>query len=926
MLSSVLTFAIFGAASGALYALSAMGIVMTYRGSGVVNFASGAIGMVGAFVFWELNTNHGQPIWVSLIAGVASSALLSFLLGLLMGRLKNASNLSKVVLTLAVLAALQAGASLRYPADNQYNIPSFLPSKSVDVLGAHMGVDRIYLIGIVVVLTVAIWALYRFTRVGLATSAVAENPSALSTLGWSTNAVALGNWTLSGILIGLAAIFLAPITGLSVDLATVLLLPSLAAAVLGNLRSFPLTLLGGLGLGIVQSELVDYVNVTGLGDAVPFAAIILIIVWRGRSLPLRGFIAERLPAVSSGRIRVKSLMAFLIVGIIVIEWALPTVWVGAATTTLIGAIILYSILVLTGYSGQISLAQWAIAGCGALATAQARHAGAPFEIAILAGICTSLVLGLIVGAAALRARGVSLAIASLAFGVCMVSLVLTNSSINGGFNGIYIGTLKLFGVNLDPIGLPRRFAIVCFVLVIIIGLALANLRRGNVGRRMLAVRANERAAAAAGIGVYETKLAAFCYSAAIAGLAGALTIVQFPTALFANFDTFTSIQLISSGVLGSVGYVSGPVVGGLGQSGGVITQAVNSLGGSNVIYVLLAISILTVLMIVQSPDGIVALNVRGFWHVIRRFGLKAPDDRPYTFQSGAAEQPRLGERPNNELRVDHLTVAFGGVKALNDVSFSLPSGEVLGVIGPNGAGKTTLIDAISGFVTPSAGDISLNGESLKRLPVQKRARRGISRSFQSLEFFDDMTVGENILVACDQEGHLTWLTGIVRPGRRELSPSAQAAVQQLDLEKVMASLPGELPYGKRRMAAIARTIASGPKIVLLDEPAAGLDDAGRDELVAVIRMLADNLGVGVFLVEHDVSLVTRVSDRILALDFGSVVAHGDPESVRANPVVLASYLGAESATAESNGHADEDGTVEVTKVSDKRDHIAEESK
>jgi branched-subunit amino acid ABC-type transport system permease component len=406
MPTTILTFAVLGAATGALYALGSISLVLVYRSSGVLNFAAGAIGTSGVFAYWDLQVNEHWPVGAAIATGVFVAAVLGAAVGLLMRPLRDASNLTKVVLTLAVLVVLQGLIGIRYP--NSYTVNSLLPTGPVHVFGAYFGRDRLALIAIAVVLTLVIAAIYRHTRFGLATSAAAENAEALSTLGWSADRVALVNWATAGALSGFAGILLAPITGVSVGLTTALLLPGLAGAIVGNLQSFWLSLAGALLIGVVQSEVGRYVTLQGAGDAVPFAIILVIIVIRGRKLPLRSYVAERLPRVSSGRVNIPLLIGVAVVGVVAMQWLLSPVWVGAFTYSLIGVILLYSIIVLTGYTGQISLAQWAIAGCGAMVVAQLRVHGLPWTMAVLCGLVAAVPIGLIIGSAAMRARGLSL--------------------------------------------------------------------------------------------------------------------------------------------------------------------------------------------------------------------------------------------------------------------------------------------------------------------------------------------------------------------------------------------------------------------------------------------------------------------------------------------------------------------------------------
>jgi ABC-type branched-subunit amino acid transport system ATPase component/branched-subunit amino acid ABC-type transport system permease component len=913
----MIVFALFGLATGALYTLNSLGMVLTYRGTGVINFASGAVGMVGTFAYWLLGQNAHLPTALAVLGGVAVSGALGFLIYLLMRPLREASNLTRVVLTLALLVAIVAIVQIKYSPADSYTVNSFLPLRPLRLLGTTIGEDRLWLIAISIVLTAVIYAIYRYTKFGLATSAAAENGESLANLGWSPDAIACGAWVLGGMLAGLAGILLSPETGLYTGLATDLLLPCLAAAVLGGFKSFPLTVVGALCIGIAQDELLRWSSVQGIGDAVPFGAIFLIILIRGRKLPLRDHVNERLPRVTSGQVNWKKVVGWTAAGIIAIYWLLPAVWVSAVTATIITAVVLESIVVITGFAGQISLAQWSIAGCGALVSAHLLQDGWPVELAIIAGVLSGIPVGLLVGVAALRARGMSLAIATLAFDVCVVSLVLSNSALNGGIFGLTVGSPTIFGISIDATLYPKRFAVFVLLIFVLTALVVANLRRGRVGRRLLAIRANERGAAALGVDVMGSKLAAFCYAAMIGSLGGILTILRFPTALFSTFDSFTSVTLVANSVVGGLGFTTGPLAGGVGETGGVGDQIANLFNSNDVQYAALAFALLTVFVITRAPDGIVPMQAAQNAAIARllrrgRTSSRTPAKSSLAAYTAVTEATGSGAaRPRakaeTSLVVEQISVVFGGVKAVTSVSLELRSGEVLGVIGPNGAGKTTLLDAVTGIVRPRSGRLVLNGADISAKTVMQRSRAGIARAFQSLELFEDMTVLENILVACDHGGPLVWVTDLIRPGARVLTPAAQRAVTDLGLENALDLRPDELSYGQRRLLAIARAIASEPVVLLLDEPGAGLDDRERRELALLITRLAADWGMAILLIDHDVDLVSGVSDRMMALNFGEVIATGTPAEVCQVPAVKAAYLGVE---ADDEAAEDEAGPVD----------------
>jgi sulfate-transporting ATPase len=246
------------------------------------------------------------------------------------------------------------------------------------------------------------------------------------------------------------------------------------------------------------------------------------------------------------------------------------------------------------------------------------------------------------------------------------------------------------------------------------------------------------------------------------------------------------------------------------------------------------------------------------------------------------------------LRVEDLEVDFSGVIAVNHVELTVGPGQIHGLIGPNGAGKTTLIDGVSGLVKCSSGRISLGDVDVTSWTPAQRARAGMSRSFQSLELFDDLTVMENLAVASDEFSRRRYLLDLVRPERIELPGLAHRVIEECDLVEVLDSYPSELSYGRRRLVGIARAMVSGPSVLLLDEPAAGLDDTESVELARVVRALANDWGVAVLIVEHRMDLVRSICDEVTVLAAGSVIARGAPTEVLADSGVLEAYLGAKS--------------------------------
>jgi ABC-type branched-subunit amino acid transport system ATPase component/branched-subunit amino acid ABC-type transport system permease component len=505
----------------------------------------------------------------------------------------------------------------------------------------------------------------------------------------------------------------------------------------------------------------------------------------------------------------------------------------------------------------------------------------------------------VVAIPALRTRGSNLAIASLGLATVITALVLNNDSLAVSLSTA-MPPLSFLGINFNPITAPRSFAVLGVVVLALAGLAVSNLRRGASGRRLLAVRANERAAAAMGISVPGVKVFAFAFATLLAAIAGALLESQLSYADFSAFPVLDSINSVLASVLGGIGWVSGAVAGSGAVNGGLGSKVVSLVvAPGNWLYVLTGASVLVVLL--QDVNGFIPFFGKQLRGLLRMTPLApkaaaaagVPESASSTTQTAASTMPAEGSRRTPvHIEARELTVRFGGQIALNGVSFDLHPGEILGLIGPNGAGKSTLIDVVSGFTRSHHGSVLVDGAPIDRLSPTQRARIGLSRSFQSLELFEDMTIYDNLRTASDSCPPGRYLRDLVWPRQPPLTAVAQAAIEEFHLGPMLNRRPSEVDYAHRRLAAIARAMASDPAVLFLDEPAAGLDETERGELSRLIRRLVDRWGTAVLLVEHDVDLVFSLCDRIVALDGGTVIAEGDPATVRESPQLIAAYLGA----------------------------------
>ena len=898
---SFLQFLIIGLGAGATYALFAQGAVLIYRGSGLVNFAQGAIGTFAAYLAFLEMYGEGKPLRLvpALIVAVLAAGAVGLLFQMVVLRaLRGAAAIVRVIATIGLLGLLQAIIAKRWGLGN-HRVESFLPHRVFDWGGYTVQEERLYLIGITVLLTAGLWAWTRYTRVGLAINASAQNERAVQTLGWSPDRLAALTWSIGGVLAGLAAVLAAPLTGLSaITFTIVVTVAGLGAALLGGFHSFPWTLVGGLIIGIGEAmatnygdEITDLTNqelITGLNRASAFLVIFLVVVVRGRGLPLRSHVAARLPRLGTGQISPRAVIFASTVFLALLFGVMDDPWARAAYTSLSAAVMILSIVVITGYAGQISLAQWALAGIGALIAARFVHAGWPVEVSILLGIALTIPVGLVFAVPALRTRGVNLAVVTLGLGFLVSEVVFANPRYLGDVldGGTRIERVELFGIQVDAFNHPHAWAAVNLVCFVLLALLVANLRRSRTGRRLLAVRTNERAAASLGISVFGVKLYAFAVSAGLAAVAGILVGFRSQVVTYTEFNVFASINSLGHAVIGGLGFVLGAVFGAPNAIGGFGTRVVEdwiNLGGQ---WDLILGSLILFVILIVHQNGIadVVTHDRRIWERLR---LVKPRARRQPLPLAAVEPV-----PPATLAIEDLTVRFGSVVAVQDVSMEVRPGEVVGLIGPNGAGKTTLIDAVTGFVPIAGGSIALDDRRIDPMNATQRARLGLRRSFQSLELFEDISVEENIRAGSDVRAtRLSWLTDLFWPGRHDLPSTAVAAVRAFELEAHLDETPEELPYGRRRLVGIARTVASGPSVVMFDEPAAGLDETESAELARLIRRLADERNMGVLLVEHDVGLVMSTCDRIVVIDFGVVIAAGTPTEIRDDPSVRDAYLG-----------------------------------
>ena len=725
-MQQILLFILLGLGSGALIAGIALAVVLTYRGSGVINLSTGAIAMLGGYAFWALNAGKiaslptGLALPLSLLFVLAVGAITEFAV---YRPLRNSSPLAKLVASLGVLLIAQSAMILAFGVTPQPE-PGILPTNVVHIFGAVVPIDRFILTGIVIAATAGLAALYKWTRFGLATRAASENEAAAMLSGLSPNVISLVNTLLASLLAGALGILAASITQLDPETLPLQIIPALAAALIAWFTSFGVACAASFGIAIMYS-LVQYasaqswfpqsggVSLPGVTDLLAFLIIVVVLFWRGSRIPGRGEIVERrLPEAPRPQHLVRTGLIGALVGAVLLI-VFPFDFREALINTLIGALMALSLVVVTGFVGQISVIQLALAGAaGFTISHMAVNFGITFPVAALAGIAVAVVIGLITAISAVRVRGVSLSVVTLAGAVAIENFGFVNSTWGGGLAGSPVPEPTWFGLDLGP-NAPFRgidgnqpspvfgwVALICCVLLMV---AVGYIRRGKLGQRMLAVRSNERAAAAAAINPRTVKLYAFGIAAFIAGVGGVLYAYNFGSVSADRFDAVTALSLIAFAYAGGITLISGALFAGLLSAQALIPYALDKWFGLNGNWFLLAGGVLLIFTLLRNPEGVAGDFYR---RTHKRPEIRAPDVAAAVPASSAPRTPRaapatrrrgeLAGRPA-VLRVTGLSVSFGGVRALRDVTLEVREGELTGLIGPNGAGKTTLVDAVSGF-------------------------------------------------------------------------------------------------------------------------------------------------------------------------------------------------------------------------------------
>jgi ABC-type branched-subunit amino acid transport system ATPase component/ABC-type branched-subunit amino acid transport system permease subunit len=908
---------------GMTYGILAVGLVLIYRSSRLVNFAHGQIGAFGASLLGLAVTRWHIPYWVMFLVAVAVSATIGAGVEVLvMRRLRSAPKLMAMVATLGVaqvLLLLSVVVNGEAAAGQFFPQPAALPTFHVGALTitpAYSG-----MLFLTPLLVAGLVAFFRFSKVGIATRAAAANPEAARVDGIHAGRMSALSWAIAGGVSAFTALLVLPTQGFTTGdaLGPGLLIRALTCAVVARMEKLPVALAAGLGVGVIEQVLLSNYPRSGSVEMALFVAIVVTLLLQrrrsGREDDSGAWAAvQAWPPLPDAARRLRSVRllgpGLAAIGLVVAV-VLPVFVTNRAAIVLVTimayAMIGLSVSIVTGLGGALTLGQFALAGVGATVSFVFTRTHGNFLIgALLAGAATA-VASVLVGLPALRIRGLMLAVTTLSFAVAAQSWLFHQTWMLG--EGVDPGRPQIGGFTFDS---SKRYYFFALAFLVLAYWLARNIRVSGVGRRLLGVRDNEDAARAFGIPVVAVRLQAFGLAGFLAGLGGAVYGHALSLISQQAFPVTASYDVVAMAVIGGVGVLAGPLIGAAYILGVPKFVPLDSAG-------LAATSVGWLVLILLYPGGVAQalrpLRDRVVAWLVARAGDAAVDDEAddAVADVGAATIAVVGERRAEGLVATGapilegrgLVKTFGGIKAVNGVDITVYAGETLGLIGPNGAGKTTLFEIVSGFTRPDTGTITFAGEDVTGRSADGRARLGIIRSFQDAALFPTLTVVDAVMLSLERAHPTRFLpsvAGVLGADRRK-EARARELVAMMGLDRFRSKQIAELSTGTRRIAELACVVALEPKLLLLDEPGSGVAQRETEALGGLLQMLKEELATTLVVIEHDIPLISAISDRVVVMESGRVLSTGTPAEVRADPLVVEAYLGGDVAAIERSGSA-----------------------
>jgi ABC-type branched-subunit amino acid transport system ATPase component/branched-subunit amino acid ABC-type transport system permease component len=898
-MSNMLPFIIIGVTSGSVYGLAGVGLILTYKTSGIFNIAYGAVAAVGAFLFYALHDQLGiawpvAAVIAVLVLGVlAGIGLESFARGI-----SRAALIWRIVAMAGILVSIEAILTILYGSEERI-FPSFLPEGTFGVAGVYVTWSQVIITSLSVLSAAILVFFFRWSRMGKAMRAVVDDPDLLDLTGTDPVRIRRWAWVIGTVFAMVCGLLLAPSVGLSASGLTLLVVEAFGAAAIGRFKSLPATWIGGVVIGIGASLITEYVSSTsilgGLSASLPFLVLFLVLLLTRRSResyreprlqqrPVSWQTPASVQLTSGAFVLIFLLTVPVFAGYRLFEW----------TLTLTYVILFLSLAFLARTSGQISLCHVTFAAIGAVAFSKLSvGAGIPWLPALVLAGLVAVPFGALVAIPAVRLSGLYLALATLGFGLLVQNMFYNSSLMFTTMNaGISLRMPHLSWLATDSQNGFYYLVLFIFLVLTVIVVALARTRMGRI---LSGLSDSPLALTANGANVAVTRVLAFCISAYLAAVAGALGGMVLQQVTGADYPPLTSLIYMAVIMIVIGGMPWNALAAGAGL--GLLPAYIPSANTSN--YLAATFGVAAVLAALGRQQGLLSMRGRlrveawgtaldTFWAGLRLGGRQKPS-------SAAATRSSEHNEPLS-LEVRDLTVRFGGLVAVNKFSLKAPAGKITGLIGPNGAGKTTTFNACSGLVRTGSGRIFLNGVDVSRESPERRAQQGLGRTFQQVELLDSHSVLENI-----EMGREAALAGSRplrhvfsrRGDRRAVSDAARAAAQLCGLDPVLNVEAGTLPTGQRRLVELARCLAGNYGLLLLDEPSSGLDRSETRAFGAMLASVVEKRGIAVLLVEHDMSLVMSICSEVFVMDFGQLIFRGSTSEVRNSEVVQSAYLGVE---------------------------------
>ena len=901
-----------GTIFGLGYALLGIGLVLAYRSSGFINFAHGSIGLVAASMMSVVVNDYGVPYWVGFVGALIVAALLAAgIESFVVRKLATAPKVLSMVATLGAAEALLL-LSLSFSkgglGGGSFPQPPGFPRFDLTVFVSPSATALLFLSPVVV------GGLYLFlqrSRFGLAIRGAAANPDSATLAGVDPRHMAMLSWALAGAIAAFAAMLIIPnqSTVTADALGPDFIIRGLAVAALARFANLPIALLAGLGIGMVEQIMISNPEATGWFEIALFVLIlagVALQVRAGREQPERWSSlapSRRLPD-SYREVWLIRNLGWVVGGAAAVAAALVPLGISNRSAFVLSTVVAFatigiSVSFLTGLAGQLSLGQVAFAAIGAVAGVRVAVDTGSLVLGLLCGGAVGAVVSAAVGLPALRLRGLLLAIATLAFALATFSWLLRQDWAFGA--GLSSRPASVFGIELTT---SRAFYFVALAVFVAVLAVATVLRRSSFGRSLVAVRDNEAAARVLQIAPRRLLLQGYAFAGFVAGVGGVILAMSNTFVTRSIFTPSDSINVVSLAVIGGLSELTGPLFGAAYLIGvrEFFDLELSALAGLNAAWLIL---------ILEQPrgfHGLLETTRRNLIDQIARLrGIDPVSARneEADHEAGAAQVASAVSGPPSKsggtvLEVSGLTRSFGDLVAVDEVSFTVDEGETLGLIGPNGAGKTTVFELVSGYLRPHAGTVLFEGADVTGMPPEARSRRGLVRSFQNAPLFPTMTPRDIVFLANQRAHHHGFVVGGSR-AERALDNHTSETLAMFGLSGLADQPVSELSTGTRRLVELAANVALRPRLLLMDEPSAGIAQAETEALGAVIAQIREVYGITLVVIEHDMPLLTSICDRLIALEVGAVIAEGTPAEVQADPAVVQSYLGGDPSAIARSG-------------------------